>query len=172
VIPPGQTGFPDFAALSDASKTEMNSAPSADSPSVSWLAMASDESVVGSSDASSKAEPAKVAKPVRGTAAMGVVVVKPGAVKAAAQTPGGAVTGSKGRSTQARIPAVPVRSSNSLSPLRILAALEGRSSMPEWQLAEELGVSMDDISGVLNSMSSDGQVRLMPSEDGRMVVPL
>jgi len=172
VIPPGQTGFPDFAALSDASKSGSSSAPSADSPSVSWLAMASDESVVGSGKQSSKADAASAAKPVRGTAAMGVVVVKPGAAKAAAQSPSGAVAGSKGRSTQARIAAVPVHSGNRLSPLRILSVLEGRSSMPEWQLAEELGVSMEDIAGVLNKMASDGQVRLMPSEDGRMVVPL
>ena len=75
------------------------------------------------------------------------------------------------RSTQARMPAVAVRS-GSLSPTRILAAMEGRSSMPEWQLAEKLAESIDRLSEVLNQMASDGQVRLVPSEDGRMVVPL
>lgn len=44
--------------------------------------------------------------------------------------------------------------------------------MPEWQLAEKLAESIDRLSEVLNQMASDGQVRLVPSEDGRMVVPL
>jgi hypothetical protein len=172
VIPPGELGFGNFGAGDEPSRTQMSSAPSADSPSVSWLAMAADESALSSSEPSSKAEPPKTARPVRGTAAMGVVMVKPSAAKAAAQTTGGAVAARSGaRSTQARMPAVAVRS-GSLSPTRILAAMEGRSSMPEWQLAEKLAESIDRLSEVLNQMASDGQVRLVPSEDGRMVVPL
>lgn len=172
VIPPGERGFGDFGAGDEPSRTQLSSAPSADSPSVSWLAMAADESALSSSEPSSKAEPPKTARPVRGTAAMGVVMVKPGAAKAAAQSTGGAVAARGGaRSTQARMQAVPVRS-DSLSPTRILAAMEGRSSMPEWQLAEKLAESIDRLSEVLNQMASDGQVRLVPSEDGRMVVPL
>lgn len=171
VVPVGEKGgFPDFSAVVEPSKTEMTTAPSADSPSVSWLAMAAEENPFGSSDPA----PAKpTARPVRGTAAMGVVVVKPAAAKAASQGVGGPVAASRGpRSTQARIAAVPVPSGGTISPQRILAMLEGRSSMPEWQLAEELGVSIDNLSDHLNRMSANGQVRLVPSEDGRMVVPL
>jgi len=173
VVPAGEKGgFPDFGAIDEPSKTELGSAPSADSPSVSWLAMAAEDNPFGTSE---PAAPAKAtARPVRGTAAMGVVVVKPGAAKAAAQTAGGAVSVARGggRSTQARIAAVPMRSGSTLSPVRILATMEGRSSMAEWQLAEELGVSIDNLSEILNKMSTDGQIRLVPSEDGRMVVPL
>ncbi len=164
-------GFPDFSAASEPSKTEMSTAPSADSPSVSWLAMAAEESPFGTSEPA----PAKpTARPVRGTAAMGVVVVKPAAAKAATQGVGGPVAAARSgpRSTQARIAAVPVPSGGTISPQRILAMLEGRSSMAEWQLAEELGVSIDNLSDHLNRMSANGQVRLVPSEDGRMVVPL
>jgi hypothetical protein len=172
VVPVGEKGgFPDFAALSEPSKTEMSTAPSAESPSVSWLAMAAEEDPFGASEPAA-AKPA--ARPVRGTAAMGVVVVKPAAAKAATQGVGGPVAAprSGGRSTQARIAAVPVPSGGTISPQRILATLDGRSSMAEWQLAEELGVSIDNLSDHLNRMAANGQVRLVPSEDGRMVVPL
>ena len=176
VVPAGEKGgFPDFGAIDAPSKTEMSSAPSADSPSVSWLAMAAEDNPFGASEPASSPAPAKAtARPVRGTAAMGVVVVKPSAAKAAAQTAGGSVSVARGggRSTQARIPAVPMRSGSTLSPARILETLDGRSSMAEWQLAEELGVSIDNLSEILNKMSADGQIRLVPSEDGRMVVPL
>ena len=33
-------------------------------------------------------------------------------------------------------------------------------------------MSIDNLSDHLNRMASNGQVRLVPSEDGRMVVPL
>ena len=174
VIPTGEKGgFPDFGAIDEPSKTEMGSAPSADSPSVSWLAMAAEDNPFGTSEPAASSAKA-TARPVRGTAAMGVVVVKPNAAKAAAQTVGGSVSVARGggRSTQARIPAVPMRSGSTLSPARILETLDGRSSMAEWQLAEELGVSIDNLSEILNKMSADGQIRLVPSEDGRMVVPL
>lgn len=174
VVPAGEKGgFPDFGAIDEPSKTEMGSAPSADSPSVSWLAMAAEDNPFGGSEPAASSAKA-TARPVRGTAAMGVVVVKPSAAKAVAQTAGGSVpvTRGGGRSTQARIAAVPMRSGNTLSPVRILAILDGRSSMAEWQLAEELGVSIDNLSEILNKMSTDGQIRLVPSEDGRMVVPL
>ena len=166
VIPPGMSGFPDFAALSSEDKTEIGTAESAVSPSVSWLAMAADESVSGGdSDAG------KSARAPRGTAAMGVVV--PGSIKVSA--PSGASAGSSpkaARATQARIAPVAVHKGSSLSPLRVLAVLEGRSSMPEWQLAETLGVSSEALSDLLNVMASDRQVKLIPSEDGRTVVPL
>ncbi|HNN51862.1 MAG TPA: hypothetical protein PKO07_12630 [Pseudomonadota bacterium] len=166
VIPPGMSGFPDFAALSSEDKTEIGTAESAVSPSVSWLAMAADESVSGGdSDAG------KSARAPRGTAAMGVVV--PGSIKVSA--PSGASAGSSpkaARATQARIAPVAVHKGSSLSPLRVLAVLEGRSSMPEWQLAETLGVSSEALSELLNVMASDRQVKLIPSEDGRTVVPL
>jgi hypothetical protein len=133
--------------------------------------MAAEEDPFGASEPAA-AKPA--ARPVRGTAAMGVVVVKPAAAKAATQGVGGPVAAprSGGRSTQARIAAVPVPSGGTISPQRILATLDGRSSMAEWQLAEELGVSIDNLSDHLNRMAANGQVRLVPSEDGRMVVPL
>lgn len=171
VVPPGTTGFPDFAALSAEDKTEMGLAESAVSPSVSWLAMAADESPFGGSAETSKADTSKSSRGARGTAAMGVVV--PGTIKAVSASAQTVTPAAKsGRSTQARIAPVAVHKGGSLTPLRVLAVLEGRSSMPEWQLAESLGVSSEALSELLNGMANDRQIKLVPSEEGRMVVPL
>jgi hypothetical protein len=167
--------------------------PSAESPSMGWLAMASGSSQLEEAMAEARSDlkldgsgqrdkgdsgPAKAgraARPVRD--AGGVVVVNRSTVKApepaAAEEPAenAAPSGQSARSTKARLPAIQLRAAKTVSPSQVLEALSGRGMMEEWQLAQEMGIAPDALVPLLTTLEDEGQVRLMPLGDGqRMVV--
>jgi hypothetical protein len=184
--------------------------PSAESPSMGWLAMASgssqldgaiaqarsdlfsapkDDQAAASGSAPSEAVatptaradsgPARTARPVRAAGGLGVVVVNSTTVKAAEPPPGAdpapasepAPSRAPARSTQARLPRIELRTAQSVSPQQVLAALQSRGMMEEWQLAQELGMAPDALGKLLTTLEEDGQVRLMGmGDDQRMVV--
>jgi hypothetical protein len=120
----------------------------------------------------------RTAKPVRGTAAgIGVVVVNRATAKAPEPPPeepprpDPATSRPPLRSTQARLPALQLRTAESVSAQQVLAVLSSRSMIEDWQLAHDLGVAPDALEKILLELEDEGQVRLMPLGDGqRMVV--
>ena len=114
------------------------------------------------------------ARPIRGTASLGVVVVNPTTVKPA-ESPAEPLTEPAARapvrSTQARMPAIQLRTAQSVSPQQVLAALPESGMMEDWQLAQELGLPLDSLEKILVSLEEDERIRLMAMGDGqRMVV--
>ena len=106
---------------------------------------------------------------------MGVVVVNPTTVKPAEPAnpdpaPAEPVRAPI-RSTQARMPAIVLRTAQSVSPQQVLAALPESGMMEDWQLAQELGLPLDSLEKILVSLEEDERIRLMAMGDGqRMVV--
>lgn len=76
------------------------------------------------------------------------------------------------RSTQAKLPALQMqaRGTQSATPQQVLGALGSRGMLEDWQLAEQLGVLLAGLEPVLQRMQEEGQIRLMPRGDTRMVV--
>ena len=135
VVPhPGEKGgFPDFAALSEPSKTEMSTAPSAESPSVSWLAMAAEEDPFG----------ARRARCGQTCGASGAWYCCNGRRRGQARRRQSCNAGSRWSRHAVLVLAVdpPKRallpfpfSGGTISPQRILATLDGRSSMASGSL--------------------------------------
>jgi hypothetical protein len=182
--------------------------PSAESPSMGWLAMASGNDKLEDAVAQAKAElapgadpaaprsassaaesasgkndkgesgpnKARAARPIRGTMSLGVVVVNPTTVKPA-EPPAESASPAEPvrppvRSTQARMPAIQLRTAQSVSPQQVLAALAGRGMMEDWQLGQELGLPLDSLEKILVTLEEEGQVRLMAMGDGQRMVVL
>ncbi|HMU38104.1 MAG TPA: hypothetical protein PKE31_03750 [Pseudomonadota bacterium] len=143
----------------------LSTADSAISPSVSWLAMANDEAAM----AAALPERADAARPRRPTAANGVAIPQKNALPGVGTQPPPAKTG---RTTQPRMAKVAIQGKSGLSPLRVLACLEGHPSMPETDLAQELGVPVEPLREILDIMAHDRQIELVSSDEGRLVVPL
>jgi hypothetical protein len=159
--------------------------PSAESPSMGWLAMASGSSQLEDALAAARADlggeaakeegdksKPKAARPVRD--AGGVVVVNRSTVKApepAEEPAAEAAPRAPVRSTQARMPAIQLRTAKSITPQQVLAALSGRTTVEDWQLAQDLGIAPDALDKILTTLEDEGQIRLMSMGDGqRMVV--
>lgn len=123
------------------------SPPSAQSPSVTWMAMAEDDDPLARALAAVDAEDAAAA---------------------AGSAPAG-----KARTTKERLRAI--GNSSSRNPLmeQILDALATRDRIDEWQLAQDLDVSLGALGEALTQLEDQGAVRLLPDGDGqRMVVKL
>jgi hypothetical protein len=161
-----------------------------------WLAMASGSSQLNDAIAQAKADLAldakdnkapapesapkaesgpnaapRTARPVRGSG--GVVVVNSSTVKAPEPPPEPSEQAKAPiRSTQARMPAIQLRTASSVSPQQVLSALSGRGMMEDWQLAQELGLLPDALEKTLVAMEEEGQLRLMAMGDGQRMVVL
>ncbi len=157
-----ESGLARPAAAAQEGAPEAPAAPAESAPS------ASDKSESGPSKA-------RAARPVRGNMGMGVVVVNPTTVKPAEPAnpdpaPAEPVRAPI-RSTQARMPAIVLRTAQSVSPQQVLAALPESGMMEDWQLAQELGLPLDSLEKILVSLEEDERIRLMAMGDGqRMVV--
>ena len=111
---------------------------------------------------------APVAKPLPFTVSVKAPEPAPGSGPARASEPAARVPA---RSTLARLPAIQLRTAQSVSPQQVLSALQSRGMMEEWQLAQEIGMAPDALEKLLSVLEDDGQVRLMTMGDGqRMVV--
>ncbi|MFO0578383.1 MAG: hypothetical protein U1A78_30625 [Polyangia bacterium] len=142
---------------------------SASTPSQGWLAMAGGEDPLAQALAQAKADlnlgsgkPAAKARPVQD---QGVVVVGPGGRQGDR-----AESTKSGRSTQAKLPALQLGGAQSTSPQQILGRIGSRDRIEDWQLAEELGVSVEALAPVLERMEDEGQIRVMPRGDTRIIV--
>ena len=157
-----ESGLARAAAPAKESAADATGAPAESAPS------ASDKSESGPAKA-------RAARPVRGNMGMGVVVVNPTTVKPAEPVnpepaPAENVRAPI-RSTQARMPAIVLRTAQSVSPQQVLAALPESGMMEDWQLAQELGLPLDSLEKILVSLEEDERIRLMAMGDGqRMVV--
>lgn len=142
---------------------------SASTPSQGWLAMAGDEDPLAQALAQAKADlnlgSSKPAAKARAVQDQGVVIVGPG--RGTAER---AESTKSGRSTQAKLPALQLGGGQGPSPQQILGRIGSRDRIEDWQLAEELGVSVDALSPVLERMEDDGQIRVMPRGDTRIIV--
>lgn len=115
--------------------------PSAQSPSVTWMEMASED------DPLARALAAIDKKDAEGSGA-----ARPQ------------------RTTQDRLRAIAAPSSANLRPEQVLAAFGTRDRMEEWQLAQELGVSQPILAETLAQLEDQGSVRLLPLSDGQRMV--
>ena len=146
--------------------------PSAQSPSIQWSAWAAGETPFPetgadptvAADASSfdfdvKSKP----RSVRATMGMGVVLVNPAAMKAAAEA--------ASQRQRPRSAKVAPRGGQSVNVTQVFSAMGTRTMIEEQRLAEELGVPVDALDDVLARLENEGRVRLMPMSDGqRMIV--
>lgn len=158
--------------------------PSQDSPSMGWLAMASDPTELPESEptpafaAPKAAEPAapkttRAGRPMRGTMSLGVVVVNPATTRAANPEPASTVPAAPmARSTQARMPAIRLQTAQSLTAAQVLGALRDRGMMEEWELAQQLAADDTALSRLLATLEDEGRVRIAPSADGGRTVIL
>jgi hypothetical protein len=113
-------------------------APSSQSPSVTWMAMASDDDPLARALAAVDAEDA-------------------------------AAAGGK-RQTKDRLPTVGNSSSPDVGTEQVLQAIGSRDRVDEWQLAQELGVSLGELQDVLGRLEDQGAIRLVPGGIGQRIV--
>lgn len=119
------------------------SPPSAQSPSVTWMAMAEDDDPLARALAAVDAQDAAAAS---------------------------SSTGGKVRTTKERLKSVGKLSEDSLDPEQVLAAFGTRDRVDEWQLAQELDVSLGALSEALSYLEDQGAVRMITVADGQRMV--
>jgi len=151
VRPPAKKEEPVKVAVKSAPQLPKNpvsigpAPPSAQSPSVTWMAMADDDDPLARALAAVDAEDA--------------------AVSTASSSTGGKI-----RNTKERLPSLPSQQSGSLRPEQVMAAFGNRDRVEEWELAQELDVSLGALHDALAQLEDQGAIRLVPVGDGQRMV--
>ena len=118
--------------------------PSAQSPSVTWMAMAEDDDPLARALAAVDAEDSDATLDGNGMR--------------------------KPRSTRDRMRAVGTPKTGSLRPEEVMQAFGNRDRVEEWLLAQELGVSSEALAETLSRLEDQGVIRLVPVGDGQRMV--
>lgn len=171
-------------------------APSTQSPSVTWMAMASGDDLLAAAIADAEADLGigkKTAQPAP-PAAPAPAPAKPPAAKTAApsavspstawmnmgssdglMSPLGAREASsapvgRGRSTLEKLPPVASRPAGGLSPESVMQAIGNRSTVEEALLAQELGAAPSQLATPLARLEDRGAVRVVAMAGGKRVI--
>jgi hypothetical protein len=118
--------------------------PSAQSPSVTWMAMASDDDPLAQALAAAAAKEQEEA------------------ARRAAQ--------SALRTTKERLPSLGAAKATPPRPDQVMSAFGSRDRVEEWLLAKELGVPVEALADPLSRLEDQGTIRLVPLRDGQRLV--
>lgn len=197
--PAGKSATPTSASDDqDGDRTMMSSIgpPSSQSPSVTWMAMASGDNLLSAAIADAEADlgisKSKPAKPATSAPAPEKKAGNAGSkAPPSSESPsmawmnmgssdgliatkgaGGASSSaaSRGRSTLEKLPPVASRPSQGLSPEQVFLAIGNRSTVEEALLAQELGVAPGTLASPLSRLEDRGAVRVISMAGGKRVI--
>lgn len=183
----------------DGDRTMMSplATPSSQSPSVTWMAMASGDNLLSAAIADAEADlgiskPKPAKPPATSAPALEMKAGNAGSkAPASSESPSmawmnmGSSDGliptkgardasssaaSRGRSTLEKLPPVASRPSQGLSPEQVFSAIGNRSTVEESLLAQELGVAPGTLASPLSRLEDRGAVRVISMAGGKRVI--